>query len=177
MDNISLFDSSIGDHGVLDLACGNGRNGLFLLQNNIAVTFADNNRAALNAVESSVERLRRDGSVSTDYECWEVDLEQEGSNPLDGKHFGAVLVFNYLHRPLLPGIKQVITKAGLIFYETFTVQQAKFGRPSNPDYLLKQNELLDAFEGWEIIDYFEGLKPDPTRAVASLIARKQSQDG
>ncbi|MDD9890927.1 MAG: methyltransferase, partial [Gammaproteobacteria bacterium] len=177
LENIALFDSTIGDHGVLDLACGNGRNGLLLLQNNIAVIFADNNRAALDEVECSAELLKRENSLTASYEAWEVDLEQEGTNPLDGKHYGAVLVFNYLHRPLLPAIKQVITQAGLIFYETFTVHQPKFGRPLNPDYLLKENELLDAFEGWEVIDYFEGVKPDPERAVASLIARKQSPDG
>ena len=110
-------------------------------------------------------------------ECWEVDLEQASVKPLENRCFDAVLVFNYLYRPLLPAIKLVISKAGLIFYETFTVHQTKFGRPINPDYLLKENELLDAFKDWEVIKYFEGIKTNPERAVASLVARKTSQNG
>lgn len=172
VENLSLVEASIGKHGVLDLACGNGRNGLLLLQKGLIVTFVDSNRAALDQIEQSIENLKNKSSMTTDYEIWQVDLEQEGINPLEGKHFDVVLVFNYLHRPLLPAIQRVIPKAGLIVYETFTVEQALFGRPSNPDYLLRKNELLDVFKGWQVIDYFEGIKRDPDRAVASLIGRK-----
>lgn len=177
VENLSLFENLNSGNGVLDLACGNGRNGLLLLQNNIAVTFADNNKRALNNVDTSISALRSNNLELANAECLEVDLEQAGVKPLENRCFDAVLVFNYLHRPLLPAIKQVISKAGLIFYETFTVHQTKFGRPSNPDYLLKENELLDAFKDWEVIKYFEGIKTNPERAVASLIARKTSQNG
>ena len=177
VENLSLFENLNSGNGVLDLACGNGRNGLLLLQNNIAVTFADNNKRALNNVDTSISALRSNNLELANAEWWEVDLEQAGVKPLENRCFDAVLVFNYLHRPLLPAVKQVISKAGLIFYETFTVHQTKFGRPSNPDYLLKENELLDAFKDWEVIKYFEGIKTNPERAVASLIARKTSQNG
>ena len=177
VENLSLFENLNSGNGVLDLACGNGRNGLLLLQNNIAVTFADNNKRALNNVDTSISALRSNNLELANAEWWEVDLEQAGVKPLENRCFDAVLVFNYLHRPLLPAIKQVISKAGLIFYETFTVHQTKFGRPINPDYLLKENELLDAFKDWEVIKYFEGIKTNPERAVASLIARKTSQNG
>lgn len=173
VENLSLLETSIGNNGVLDLACGTGRNGLFLLQNNLAVTFVDNNREALDQIEKSIRNLRNDTSPMANYKIWELDLEQKGLNPLQHERFDAVLVINYLHRPLLPSIKQVINQAGLIIYETFTIQQARYGRPSNPNYLLEENELLDEFKDWHVIDYFEGIKLDPERAVASIIARKQ----
>jgi len=176
VENLSLFENLDGGNGVLDLACGNGRNGLLLLENNIAVTFADNNKSALSTVGTSISALRSYNLDLANAECWEVDLEQASVKPLENRCFDAVLVFNYLHRPLLPAIKQVISQAGLIFYETFTVHQTEFGRPTNPDYLLKENELLDAFKDWEVIKYFEGIKTNPERAIASLVARKMSQN-
>ncbi len=177
VENLSLLQNLNSDYGVLDLACGNGRNGLFLLQNNIPVTFADNSKVALENIKHSIEALERNGEPLAESKCWQVDLEQAGEEPLKSRQFDAVLVFNYLHRPLMPAIKQIIAKAGLIFYETFTVQQTKFGRPSNPDYLFKENELKESFRDWEVIEYFEGVKTNPDRAVASLIARKISPNG
>ena len=176
VENLSLFENLNGSNGILDLACGNGRNGLLLLQSNIAVTFADNNKSALSNVDASISALRAFNLELANAECWEVDLEQASVKPLENRCFDAVLVFNYLHRPLFPAIQQVIAQGGLIFYETFTVHQTKFGRPTNPDYLLKERELLDAFKDWEVIKYFEGIKTNPKRAVASLIARKTSEN-
>ncbi len=66
----------------------------------------------------------------------------------------------------------MITPGGLIYYETFTKDNRKFGRPNNADYLLHPNELKDAFKGWEILHYFEGELSVPARAVANIIARK-----
>lgn len=178
VENLPLIKTSIGDHGVLDLACGKGRNGLYLLQNNISVTFVDKDEKSLESVAHSIEYLAQakdkleDSSVLPSARSWQIDLEQGDIGSLQGQCFDAVLVFNYLHRPLLPEIKQIIAKAGLIFYETFTEQQSNYGRPTNPDFLLKQNELLEVFGDWDVISYFEGVKSDPDRAVASLIARK-----
>jgi len=85
------------------------------------------------------------------------------------------MVFNYLHRPLFPAIKEAIRPGGLIVYETFNLEQKKFGRPSNPDYLLQVGELCQAFEGWEIISEFEGEASDPERAISRLIARRPAE--
>jgi hypothetical protein len=60
----------------------------------------------------------------------------------------------------------------LLLYETFTVEQPQFGKPRNPDYLLQPGELSHMFADWEEIFYFEGIKENPTRAVAQLVARK-----
>lgn len=151
---------------MLDLACGNGRNGLFLARHNVSVIFADNNEVAIQSV---AEKLQHDGLKG---ECWLVDFEQTGSRPLKGKMFDAVMVFNYLHRPLLSSIKEAIRPGGLIIYETFTVKQREFGRPGNPDFLLQPTELRRVFEGWEILQDFEGEAMNPKRAIASLIARR-----
>lgn len=174
-DNIHLFGSLKIEHGVLDLACGSGRNGLFLVSHNVPVIFADNNEAHLQSIRSaldSAEFSARNG------ECWSIDFEaevEEGRNPLRGKTFDAVIVFNYLHRPLFPLIKEAIRPGGLIVYETFTVDQKKFGRPRNPDFLLRHEELRQAFAGWELIESFEGEVSHPKRAISRLIARKQAK--
>lgn len=172
VDNVRLFDNLHLDHGVLDLACGKGRNGLFLVSHNVPVIFADNNEAHLHSISRELESAVANGKQS---ECWLVDLEagqSKGINPLAGKMFDAVIVFNYLHRPLFPSIRDAIRPGGLIVYETFTVEQRNFGRPSNPDFLLESGELQKAFAGWESLAEFEGEASEPDRAIARLIARK-----
>lgn len=172
VDNLELFDELQTDNGVLDLACGAGRNGLFLLSHNVPVIFADNNEAHLQSLSPALEQFGEAGKRS---DCWLVDLEavpSAGGNPLAGRTFDAVVVFNYLHRPLFPAIREAIRPGGLIVYETFTVQQKRFGRPNNPDFLLQAGELREAFGSWECLEDFEGELPGPTRAVARLIARK-----
>ncbi|PCJ25178.1 MAG: hypothetical protein COA96_07685 [SAR86 cluster bacterium] len=166
ISNLQLLKDLQADYGVLDLACGMGRNGLFLASHNVSVTFADNNEAAIQTLAAVLENKGLTG------ECWVVDFEEEESYPLQHKQFDAVIVFNYLHRPLLDSIKQSIRPGGLIFYETFTIKQREFGRPNNPDFLLQPGELLNTFDGWEIIHSFEGQATDPQRAIASLIARR-----
>lgn len=165
-ENLSLLTAMEMQSGVLDLACGRGRNGLFLAQHNVPVIMADNNDLALQAVAESLRQDQLQG------ECWKVDLEVEGENPLQGKCFDAVVAFNYLHRPLFTSLRNAIKPGGLIFYETFTLAQRKFGRPNSAAFLLRENELLEYFQGWEVIHYFEGQKSNPDRAIANLIARR-----
>ena len=174
-DNCRLFDNLQIGNGVLDLACGKGRNGLFLVSHNVPVLFADNNEAHLQSILPELESAAPSAKKSA---CWLIDFEaevSEGRNPLIGKSFDAVIVFNYLHRPLFPFIREAIRPGGLIVYETFTVDQKRFGRPSNPDFLLGPDELTQAFAGWELIESFEGEVPNPERAIARLIARKQAK--
>jgi SAM-dependent methyltransferase len=158
---------------VLDLACGSGRNGLYLIESGIPVTFAD-----VNAV--AIEQLRQHASVVKNKQYtnfWSIDFEQEGAIPLSGKSFAAIMVFRYLHRPLFEQIKQAILPNGLIIYETFTTAQVQFGRPKNPNFLLKANELLDVFSDWEILHSFEGIiesenDSSQKQAIAQIVARK-----
>jgi len=195
IDHLPLLVDLRIETSVLDLACGNGRNGMLLSRHNIPVTFADNNAARINSIENSLSETeppskqkdsengaaggsdRRERPAG---EIWQVDFEEKGTEPLLGKCFDAVLVFNYLHRPLMDAIRTVIRPGGMIFYETFTVQQRQFGKPSNSDYLLRTGELKAMFDGWEQLHYLEGIRglageqDDPRCAKASLIARKPS---
>ncbi len=170
--NIPLLESLRIEYGVLDLACGQGRNGLFLTSRNVPVIFADNSEAHLQSITSALEA---GGDETKCSECWQIDFEVEGSNPLVGKRFDAIMVFNYLHRPLFAQIREAIRPGGLLIYETFTVNQKQFGRPNNLDFLLQLGELAQEFSGWEILQEFEGVLFDPDRAVAQLVARKPTK--
>ena len=164
--HITLLKALEISHGVLDLACGSGRNGRYLLSCGLPVVFADidgEKLASLSAVEVS------DPAMVT---LWEVDFESKADDPLAGKTFDAIMVFNYLHRALIDRIKQAVRPGGLVFYETFTEQQRRFGRPRNSDFLLKPDELKAWFETWQIIHYEERERVNPPIHVASLVARK-----
>lgn len=151
---------------VLDLACGSCRNGIYLAKKGLPVVCCD--RSAEHLREAA--RLARAEGV--DVALWQNDLEAETGEPLPWNHFGAILVFRYLHRPLIPRIREALRDGGILVYETFTEAQPQFGRPRNPAFLLKQGELLNWFQDWEIIHSFEGVKVRPTRAVAQLVCRK-----
>lgn len=150
---------------VLDLACGKGQNGLFVAGLGVPVILADRNPEALEVAQKTAY------GKGLEVTFWEVDLET-GQNPLKEDHYRAILVFRYLHRPLIPCIKKGIRPGGILIYETFTNDQPLYGRPHNPDHLLKPDELFNWFKGWEVIHYFEGLLEDPPRSMAQLVCRK-----
>lgn len=158
---------------ILDLACGAGRNGLFCLKHNLAITFADKNEALLKSIQQSVSN---NVNVTQDVNYWQVDFELENTNHLPVEAYSCILVYRYLHRPLFTQIKQAVMPRGLIIYETFIRAQAEFGRPTNPAFLLAENELKQAFSDWEILHYFEGIKISETggkeQAIAQIVARK-----
>jgi len=168
---------------VLDLACGHGRNGLYLLENEIPVTFADINNEALKHIQNSATSLPENQQGLAQY--WQVDFEQPISSiqkafhPLHKKKFAAMFVFRYLHRPLFELIKASIKPGGIIIYETFTEQQAQFGRPKNPDFLLKSGELGKIFSDWQILHSFEGITPSANnegkQAIAQIVAVKPNK--
>ncbi len=150
---------------VLDLACGAGENGLFLADLGLPMVLADRSAEALAVARQSAE------ARGLDVQIWQVDLET-GANPLPEEHYRAILVFHYLHRPLIPAIRKAVRGEGMLVYETFTSEQPKYGSPHNPDYLLQPGELGDWFRDWQVIHYFEGLLENPKRAVAQLVCRK-----
>ncbi len=163
LDLLTKLDRSLP---VLDLACGEGRNGVMLAQHGIPVVFADRSVSALKTVEQC---LARDGLPGR---TWQIDLEKPGVNPFSSDYFSAIIGFRYLHRPLFPALRNAIRPGGLIIYETFTLENQEFGRPNNPDFLLKPNELKTLFQDWEMIHYFEGVLKTPDRAMAQIVARK-----
>ena len=143
---------------VLDLACGGGRHAALFAARGHGVTGVDRDLSALPA-DLTIERI-------------EADLEA-GPWPLAGRVFDAVVVVNYLWRPLLPRILAAVAPGGLLLHETFAVGQEMLGRPRNPDFLLRERELLEAVRGpWDVLAFEQGLRPGPAMKQ-SLAARRQ----
>jgi tellurite methyltransferase len=159
----------------LDLACGKGRNGLYLVRNDVPVVFADRNSQSLLQIEALLRDEHFQGHQQLG-ETWQVDFEVPGDPPLAAESFGAIVVFRYLHRPLLKVIQEALVPGGLMIYETFTEQQASIGRPRNPDFLLRSGELAECFSKWIVFHDFEGIVHDQgndqPRAIAQLVAEK-----
>jgi tellurite methyltransferase len=162
-----LFSDDLKDYPVLDLACGDGHNGIFLASKGFSVVLADRSEEAIAQAGLNAQ------AAGASPQLWRVDLEQKGMNPLKGRTFGAILVFRYLHRPLIPCISKSLKQGGILIYETFTTEQASFGKPKNSDHLLKKGELLSWFIDWQVIYTFEGIIVDPPKAIARLVCRKR----
>ena len=166
LDHLDLLTQLDRSLPVLDLACGRGQNGLLVASSGMTVVFADRSVESLSLVDRQLTASALSGYT------WQLDLEQAGVNPLAGQYYAAIMVFHYLHRPLFPALKEAVIPGGLIIYQTFTIQQRQFGRPGNPDFLLQSGELVNEFSDWETIHHFEGIRPEPDRGIAQLVARK-----
>jgi SAM-dependent methyltransferase len=146
---------------VLDLAAGGGRHARLFRGRGHPVTAVDRDAGGL-------ADLRGDPGV----EIIEQDLEDGSPFPFKGREFAGVVVTNYLHRPILADIVAVVAPGGALIYETFARGQERFGRPGNPDFLLKPGELLDAVRGSLRVAAYEDLivdDPDP-RAIQRIAA-------
>jgi SAM-dependent methyltransferase len=150
---------------IVDLACGKGRNGLYLACLGLPVVFWDVNEEALRVVSERAAELGVPAPTRR------IDLETGASPFGDGALAGAVVV-NYLHRPLFGPLKAALKPGGVVIYETFTTDQARFGKPTNPDFLLRHGELAERFADFEIVASWEGELGEPRRAVARIAARK-----
>jgi len=146
--------------GVLDVACGTGRHARLFLDRGNPVVCVDRYNAGI------VDLLGR-----ADFEFVDADLEAGGAWPLGERQFAAVVVINYLHRPLFPSLIDALAPGGALIYETFAQGNERFGRPSNPNFLLRPGELLAAVEGrLQVVDYEHGEVSTPRRAVVQRIA-------
>ena len=148
---------------VLDLACGGGRHTRHLRDRGLHVT-------AIDIDTSGLADLADDPLV----EIVETDLERPGTQPLAGRRFDAVVVTDYLFRPLLVSLVECLKPGGVFLYETFALGNERFGRPRNPDFLLQRGELLALAEGrLRVIAYEHRAVPPPTpKIVQRLCARK-----
>lgn len=147
---------------VLDVAAGNGRNAVYLAGLGFNVTGIDRSEEAVTA---ALEAARQAG-VSVDMRVADLEVGQ----PIQADAYDVIICFNYLQRSLFPQIKAGVRRGGLVVYETFTIDQAQFGRPRNPDFLLKYNELLDMFRDFRCRLYREGVFGG--KAIASILAEK-----
>ena len=162
-----LFTRQAPPGPILDLASGSCGNGIFLAQKGLKVICCDISSEALEPVKE----IANDQGLDVD--LWQLDLERESVNPLPEDFFAGILVFRYLHRPLVPCIKKAIKPGGILIYETFTIEQPKFGKPHNPNYLLKPGELFSWFGDWNVLFHFEGITRNPSRAVAQIVCQKR----
>jgi tellurite methyltransferase len=162
------FASLLPAAGVaLDLACGKGRNSIFLAQRGLRTVGVDRSLEALRAAQARQAATARAPSdwTASDWVC--ADLER--FLPVDHT-FDIVLCFYYRDPALYSVIRRTIRPGGLLFYETFTRDQLQFGRgPRNPAHVLERGELLRIFGDWKVLVYQER-STEP--AIASLIARK-----
>ena len=143
---------------VLDLACGNGRHARFFAARGHRVTACDRDAAALAGMAAVPGIATR-----------QADLEDGSPWPFADSQFDAVVVTNYLHRPLLPAIAAAVAPGGVLLYETFVLGNERYGKPSNPRFLLRRDELLEAFgRDLVVVGYEQGRV---NRAKPALVQR------
>jgi SAM-dependent methyltransferase len=144
---------------VLDLACGAGRHARLLVQMDYRVEAVDRNDALLAALDGIEGITTR-----------QADLEG-GPWPYFGRAFEGIVVTNYLWRPLLPSLFACLEEGGVLIYETFMVGNERFGKPSNPEYLLRRGELLDLMhKRFNVVAFEQGEVEQPWPAVIQRIA-------
>jgi SAM-dependent methyltransferase len=143
---------------VLDVACGSGRHVRWFSERGCRVTGLDRDAAAVEPLQDIAEIVV-------------ADIEN-GPWPLAHRRFEAVIVTNYLWRPLLPTIVETVADGGVLVYETFAVGNEAFGKPSNPQFLLRPGELLGAVPGLSVVAFEEGLAHAPARVVQRLVAAR-----
>ena len=132
---------------VLDVACGAGRHARLFAERGLEVVAVDREPQHIPGVRFV-----------------QADLEN-APWPLADERFAAIVVTNYLHRPLLSQLEHALAEEGVLIYETFMVGNEKYGRPSNPAFLLQPGELLQAFRGLTPIAFEQGYVETPKPAV------------
>ena len=148
------------DATILDVAAGGGRHTRFFAGRGHKVTAIDRDISAL-AAQPNVEIVQ-------------ADLEDGSPWPLPGRVFGAVVVTNYLHRPLFPALLGALSPGGVLLYETFMEGNERFGRPSQPEFLLKDGELLEFVRGrFSVVAYEARMISEPKMAMVQRIAARK----
>lgn len=146
---------------VLDLACGSGRHARWLHEQGFDVAAVDRDVSGFTDPPRGVTLL-------------EADLEG-GPWPYANRHFAGIVVTNYLHRPLFPVLLDALEPGGVLIYETFALGNERFGKPSNPDFLLKPGELLDVVAGRSRVLGYEDIEvAAPKPAMIQRICARRS---
>ena len=145
---------------VLDIACGQGRHMKWFAQRGHAVTGIDRSPEAIQAAATFGAAVLADIENSP----WPL------MNGDQARQFDAVIVTNYLWRPLFPLIAQSVAPGGVLIYETFVQGNETVGRPSSPEFLLRPAELLSAFGAMHIVAFEQGFLENPPRFVQRIVA-------
>ena len=146
---------------VLDLACGRGRHLRWLADRGFQVTGIDRDAAALAASQDLADAGRA--------ELIAADVENSPW-PCPGRQFDAVVVANYLWRPLWPQLLASLAPGAVLVYETFAAGNETVGKPSRPDFLLQPGELLARCAGLHTVAYEDGFLDAPPRFVQRVVA-------
>jgi len=164
-DHIGLLQTA-PDKTALDVACGRGRNALFLARNGFTVTGLELDPEAIAHVRSVAQAERLPLTVEP------RDLEAEGATLPLISH-GLVCVFYFLYRPLLPHIRGAVKPGGFIVYETFLIDaHLRWNSPKRKAFAFEHNELLDTFQGFRVHHYREAVDAQARTATAQLIAQR-----
>ena len=161
---------------VLDVACGYGRHAHWFFSKNHSVTLVDRSQAAIDSIAMPTERCEK---VVADIE--------NGPWPFVGRQFDAVIVTNYLWRPLMPTLLASLLPGGVLIYETFTQGNETVGKPSRPDFLLRTGELLTVCSSLTVVAFEEGFEAGfedeasrqrmrSARFVQRIVALREAED-
>jgi SAM-dependent methyltransferase len=153
---------------VLDLACGAGRHSRYLATCGYAVLAVDRDVALLDG-------LRHWATWSAaPIETLQCDLESSPW-PFQAGIFAAIVVTNYLHRPLFTPLLAAMRPGGVLIYETFAEGHQHYGRPRNPAFLLGRDELLELIpHNWTVVAFEQGLEDGQSPAVRQRICAVQT---
>ena len=156
---VTRFATLTGSGEVLDLACGSGRHAKWLAAQGHSVVAVDRDEAAL--------ALAAGPGISV----IQADLEGEGEPawPFEAERFAAIVVTNYLHRPLFPFIVGSLAKEGVLIYETFAAGNERFGKPSSQRFLLQPAELLQYCAALKVVAFEDGYVSHPKSAMVQRI--------
>lgn len=157
---VSRFAALIPAGGwVLDLACGGGRHSRLLAAMGYDVEAVDRDAAALGEL-TGIDGVR----------ARTVDLEA-GVWPFAVRSFAGIVVTNYLFRPRLPALLAALAEPGVLIYETFMIGNERYGKPSNPDFLLQSQEMLGWAKegGLSVVAYEEGYVDLPKPALVQRL--------
>jgi SAM-dependent methyltransferase len=153
---------------VLDVACGSGRHVRWFAARGAHVTALDRDAAATAPLRALPQ---------AQIEVVVADIEQ-APWPLPGRRFDAVVVTNYLWRPLLPTLVASVADGGVLIYETFALGNETVGKPSNPAFLLAPGELLHAVGGLRVVAFEDGfLDNGAPRFVQRVAAVRERPPG
>lgn len=142
---------------VLDLACGGGRHSRLFADRGMQVVAVD----------------REDQVLPEEIRFVKADLENGNPWPFAGQRFAAIVVTNYLHRPLFAHLAAALEEGGVLIYETFMIGNEKFGRPSNPQFLLRPGELLQAFGALDVAGFEQGRVERPKPAMIQRLCAQR----
>ena len=179
---VARFAPLIPQGEVLDLACGSGRHARLLAAMGHPVLAVDRDAQALAATNGSAKPANESAlplaAAGQGINTLQIDLESSSgprfSWPFEPNRFAGIVVTNYLHRPLFPPILDSLAVNGVLIYETFAQGNGRFGKPSNPDFLLEPGELLqmagaDSSHSLRIIAFEDGYIDQPKPAMVQRI--------